>query len=225
MAKLYVNDNGTPKLINIEDTGAVKTVNGNTPDSAGNITSEQTGCLPLTGGVLNGTLNFEANNGWNVIQTTKSSDATQLALRNAGSLTGGAGIYLKSADYTDQQGWFKIYAATADNTSILIGKPNGSLNWEGNEIERVRASGSGYVRYASGVQICWGVAALASLASGASKTVTFEAAFSSTPAISTPNVSSVKYDVIGGSTTGFDVKVFEAVSTWNVRWIAVGRWM
>lgn len=33
--KLYVNDSGTPKLITIEDAGAVKTVNGVAPDDQG----------------------------------------------------------------------------------------------------------------------------------------------------------------------------------------------
>lgn len=38
MAKLYVNDNGTPKLLELESVGSVKTVNGVEPDSNGDVT-------------------------------------------------------------------------------------------------------------------------------------------------------------------------------------------
>lgn len=63
----------------------VKTVNGNTPDSDGNITPEQTGCLPLTGGTMTGNV-ISQNALYKVKRTDFDVTETPSASRFASSL-------------------------------------------------------------------------------------------------------------------------------------------
>ena len=109
--------------------------------------------------------------------------------------------------YTDANG--KATACTATGT-------NGGL-------EGVTTVGNWYIRYASGLQICWG-----SQSSVGTDTVTisFGASFTSTPicANSTTSNNCIVniYDV---STTNFKTHIGTGSGTsTHVRWIAIGKW-
>lgn len=104
------------------------------------------------------------------------------------------------------------------NTVSLVENPNGSLTLNGKEVERVNASGEGYIRYESGLQLCWGVDGLTE-----QKTYTFAVPFANSPSI----VSGINY--LGGSTSigGLSETGFTAyMSSYNhaFRWIAIGFW-
>lgn len=64
------------RVENVE--GAIKTVNGNRPDSNGNISPSQTGCLPLAGGNMTGTI--AARHSIDDATTVPSSNQYQTAL-------------------------------------------------------------------------------------------------------------------------------------------------
>lgn len=49
-----------------------------------------------------------------------------------------------------------LSADDGNDSADLVLNSNGSSTWNGKEIERVNASGEGYIRYESGLQICWG---------------------------------------------------------------------
>ena len=54
-------------------------------------------------------------------------------------------------------GVFALVADNSTNNCILNGYPNGDLKWDSKEVERVQASGTNYIRFVSGLQICWGI--------------------------------------------------------------------
>lgn len=93
----------------------VKTINGNGPDSSGNITPSQTGCLPLTGGTITHTI--YSTNGKSCAAISDDS--------------GGGSLWLFKKHDNDWLGGF-LLRATATNGVIhdLVGKSNGSLLWE-----------------------------------------------------------------------------------------------
>ena len=75
---------------------------------------------------------------------------------NGGSLTAkGANLLLFGVDDATRGGYFRL-VAQEEQTKTLEGKPDGTLLWDGKEIERVNASGTNYIRYENGLQICWG---------------------------------------------------------------------
>lgn len=107
---------------------------------------------------VDGNANTNVDVGWD----WTNRDGALLALRS--SITG--------------RGDFQLSARDATNSTALQGYPSGSLQWDGKDIERVHASGSGYIRYVSGLQICWGQTN--TINSSTTVTINFAAAFKAT---------------------------------------------
>ena len=124
----------------------VTSVNGN----KGALTSEQTGCLPLSGGTMTGTVTFTVPAVIN--QATATSYTT---IRGGTTNSDGARLVLTSKGDSDT-GAFKLYAQDGTNSPYLVGKANGALTWGGKEVERVNSSGDGWIRYESGKLIAKG---------------------------------------------------------------------
>ena len=110
------------------------------------------------------------------------------------------------------------------------------LNFDGREVERVNASGSNYIRYESGIQICWGYA---STSSDGIFTVTFSSAFINTsyamnvtglPATTgTASSRMTSLSTAGGDKTttswkGTIVNASNVVQATSVVYIAIGLW-
>ena len=107
---------------------------------------------------------------------------------------------------------------------------------ENKEIERVNSSGSNYIRYESGLQICWGyVSVNANTATNTTPfayrgtvTITFPVAFNSTPfGVSNVDDGSPWWTTTARSITSTTMQVEasgNALSTKGVFWLAIGKW-
>ena len=82
-----------------------------------------------------------------------------------------------------------LSADDGNDSADLVLDPSGSATWNGKEVERVNASGTNYIRYESGLQICWDTVNITPSSGGApfahsgSTAVTFPVAFSSAPLV------------------------------------------
>lgn len=117
-----------------QDKATVKTVNGNVPDAAGNITPEQTGCLPLTGGTMTGTLGFPV--GFIVGRSTAELNEVAVSAEAGGSY--GAILLLNNYYATDEANRGRIRLITVNGVSsygpILDLFSNGTCTWNGSEV-------------------------------------------------------------------------------------------
>lgn len=107
------------------------------------------------------------------------------------------------------------------NLANLVLNPNGSATWAGKSIERVNASGTKYIRYESGLQICWG--AVTGIGTTA-KSVTYEQPFNATPGLSSTlntNVTTLRTSSV--SATGFSADTTTG-SSYTLYYVAVGFW-
>ena len=122
------------RVDNVE--GAIKTINGSAPDSAGNVsvTTSSIKALPLTGGTLSGTLQCQSS-----IVGSKTGVGSLTMFSGANNFDG-ATIQLFERSNPSYAGKFYIRTSTkssaGDSTSgvasyDLVGAPNGSLTWGG----------------------------------------------------------------------------------------------
>ena len=99
---------------------------------------------------------------------------------------------------------------------------------DGSAAEGVVASGYDYVRYASGLQICWGNVNLNGPVTATNKRITFPVAFSAVPAILTTysaNIGNIPIGIGWESTTAFSIGTMNnSDTTHHTAWIAVGAW-
>ena len=112
--------------------------------------------LPLTGGTLTGniSLNPDTSNGNGGI-IARYGSGLRLSSEAFGSGSSGALIDLSGRHASSDAGVFRIYANSEAAQYQLVGSPSGTLKWGGKNIERVNASGTNYIRYENGIQICW----------------------------------------------------------------------
>lgn len=174
--------------------------------------------LPLTGGTMTGAIATSYSQ-----FISRTVDTSYLQFNGGTSASNGAAVILMGKDSTSGygKGSFVIYAKddNAGNKN-LIGKPDGTLTWNGKSIERISASGTGYIRYESGLQICYG--AVGSMTSSGI-TVTFPQPFLATPvpAFSTSGATNFAYV---SALTATDMTVKTSNNGGYVRYIAIGRW-
>ena len=84
------------------------------------------------------------------------------------SATTGAYVQVQGSTNSGGAGFFNIVATDGTNSKQLQGRPSGNLFWDSKEVERVQASSfgaTGYMRFVSGLQICWGTIILRSACS------------------------------------------------------------
>lgn len=106
--------------------------------------------LPLSGGTMSGDLRFI--NGDFSFKATDTNANIDIGWDYAARK--GAGLGLRSVN-NDRAGQFLIYARDGVNTSELLGKPDGVLTWNGKDVDVVVEKSYNYVRYSSGLQMCW----------------------------------------------------------------------
>ena len=99
---------------------------------------------------------------------------------------------------------------------------------DGSAAEGAVASGYNYVRYASGLQICWGDVHLNGQLTATNKRITFPVAFRAVPAILTTynaNIGNTPIGIGWEDTTSFAIGTMNnSGSTGRTTWIAVGSW-
>ena len=134
---------GTTRASLYGKTDGTLTWRGNPVAMANNV-------LPLSGGTMTGTIKKSSD----VIQGT--DDTLTVRINGGTTYANGAFLLLYGKSNASYGGYF--YLRATDGTSIkdLHGRPDGTLTWGTKEIERVYVSGTNYIRYESGLQICWG---------------------------------------------------------------------
>jgi hypothetical protein len=174
-----------------------------------------------------------------------SSDADTKAVRISGG-TGwdnGGSIIVYGKTNSKNPGAFQIKAEDGTNEYILIGKPDGTLTWGGEKVERVVASSFGtnsfYIKYESGLLIQGGKVNTTNKSTSFGKLyVSFAETFKDTNyrlSVLPVYTTSVKdYDdgttqifalgcMSGRSQTGFNLMHF-AKCTDYFDWLAIGKW-
>ena len=108
---------------------------------------------------------------------------------------------------------------------VLSGAFNRFINWAKGIFEIIEEQGEGYIRYSSGIQICWG--AFAGI-STTPKAITFQKPFASwkdTTVTFDGQNGSVVTAIPGWNTTQFFVSTSADIDTSHVfSWQAIGRW-
>lgn len=180
------------------------------------------------GGVKTFTSKITLPSGTPGIVTTTANSYLQLCAGKSNQNAQGATLSLVGTGYSTNPGTFALKAANSTNDVILRGKPDGTLTWDDKNVLCVSDSGSNYIRFSNGTQICWGSVQIAT----ASTAVTFPKAFSATPEIVfglRPGSASERlYNVLAypRSTTGFTAYANDASGHMAAitSYIAIGSW-
>lgn len=185
-------------------------------------TVDTSNLVKKSGDTLNG--NYFFSDGCNLYKTNKTST---LRLNASNDGKDGARLVLCGKDTKDYPAEFNLCANDGTSDVQLIGKANGKLYWNNNEVERVNSIGSNYIRYESGVQIEWG----SYVTSSKKETVNFPMPFKAPPIMSVTldgnvdNDSAVNFIGYAHPTT----TNFISFTNWgsgmaSCMYIAIGKW-
>lgn len=198
---VYAYDNTTDYEVGnlVEDSGDIyQCMVANGPNSSIQSPSDQTvwsklmnvtdvnsvlsSYLPLAGGTMTGS----------IVSTTlynlrNADNTTQMTILGGsdGGATSGAKLILSGADHANA-GDFNLQAGNANGYKQLIGKPDGTLTWDGKDVcvvDSVDNSTDGYIRFTNGLQLVWGRKNIPSGSESTGVAVTYEKPFSSAPCI------------------------------------------
>ena len=217
------------------------------------INSALDGKLSTSGGTVNGSITFDGGNYRGLVRGSGVRDFEIKGANNDGSITlcpgdngsysskKSASLFLTSTDYTGatiaEGGAFRLNAMdTATGNKTLSGSPSGSLTWCGKEVERLVGSIfpnaetvgeepiSGYIRYDTGFQICYGVART----TNTGRAITFPVPFLKVPIVFASRASDlVTTDVAvsADASTTTTINICQStVNNWVVSWLAIGAW-
>lgn len=188
--------------------------------------------FPLSGGTLTGrlTLNDQSTrftSKYATLQNDYSNNGGYIAINGGNSDDDGSRLVLYGQNYSGgaADGGFYIRAKKENTSKVFEGRVDGSLTWDGKTIERINSqnntltAGGAYIRYESGLQICYG--GTAATTSGVQ--ITFSAAFITTPRVIVSSVNANGYGSVSSDTaTGF--KLHNSYNNAYTNWIAVGIW-
>lgn len=122
----------------------------------------------------------------------------------------------------------KTVHTTGDEAIAGVKNFSGTLQAGGHPIEAVVESGKGYIRYASGVQMCWGRVKVYGPITETKTKVTFPVAFKLTPAVlTTGNANYLGYEVMVGWETAASFTIGtpnESSAVGETNWFAIGYW-
>ena len=193
--------------------------------------------ITAAGGTMTGTLTLKspaviANQ--TVTSRRNVTDSWNLLL---GGTSDSNGAYLRLDGSTSSMtGSFTLKANDGTNSKTLVGSPDGTLTWGGKNVERVNASGTNYVRFDSGLQICWGTTASKTTNAGTSTTttITFPVAFKDTTYTVTfvdrfgaNNWQNHTFSTSSYTTTGVGLYLQNNAAgayTYTLSWMAIGKW-
>lgn len=107
-------------------------------------------CLPRRGGEISGNIILNAP----YFTFRSKNNYSQVTFLGGSNNKDGAFLSLNGAGH-DNKGSFGLTATDSVAEYMLRGASNGRLSWGNKDVERVESKGSNYIRYASGLQICW----------------------------------------------------------------------
>lgn len=172
--------------------------------------------LPLSGGTMTGAI---SRNGI-AVKCTSDAGLTEFL---GGTDTTSSYIVLYGKNQSSNPGVINMRAYDGTNSSYLKLTPTGDLTWGEKDVERVHAysisASTGYVRYASGLQMVWG-----SIDRVGTTAVdeTYAVAFSAYPSVVATANSNATIYINANNSTRFTVRT--ASGTTTVRYIAIGKW-
>lgn len=179
-----------------------------------NITKEGD-CLPVTGGTVKGNITLHGY----ILSPDANGDIGFYG--GTGSANGGYMILFgQNCSSATYQGGFQIVVSENGNKHVLQGFKTGSITWKGYELERVNSVGSNYIRFESGVQICWGTVSN----SANNTTITFPKAFiNSNTGVSITPVGQISSLYVSSLDTAKMI-IAGTYSGSSTRWTAIGKW-
>lgn len=122
----------------------------------------------------------------------------------------------------------KTVHTTGDEAIAGVKNFSGTLQAGGYPVEAVVESGAGYIRYSSGLQICWGRVKVNGAISSTHTKVTFSVAFKQTPAVlTTANANYLGNSVMVGWETAKSFTIGTsntAPAVGETNWFAIGYW-
>ena len=133
------------------------------------------------------------------------------------------GSYIRLSGKNESSARAEIRTIGTDSAKSLVMYPNGDFKWDGKAVDCVHSSGINYIRYTSGIAICWG--SLSGTASTA--TITFPITFANANyrAFATDTGGAKCATAIGSrTTTNCTLYCYNAGNTWGVDWLAIGVW-
>ena len=95
--------------------------------------------LPLSGGTMTGTI---AKSSGHVIKSTGTNNYLAILGGTGGTATEGAQIIVHGPDHAES-GAFILHAGNSTGFKRLIGKPDGTLPWDGYQLSPIAKSASG----------------------------------------------------------------------------------
>ena len=107
--------------------------------------------ITSAGGTMNGALAFNSGEALKAYH-----DGGNVTIRGGTAYQKGAQVSLYGKDHESYPGWihFVAYNGTDGQKSAYM-YPNGSFTWNGKEVERVNSRDTNYIRFESGLQICF----------------------------------------------------------------------
>lgn len=136
-----------------------------------------------------------------------------------GGATDGSFLVLYGKDSTD--GAFELRANNGSVTKYFIGQVDGTLAWDGKNIDVIEEQGDGYIRYSNGLQICWGSGYAEN--SGPGATNVFPKPFIDNSYTLSIAPGQFAYFSLGTKTASSFV-VYASADTPALDYIAIGRW-
>ncbi len=183
--------------------------------------------LKLSGGDVSGALRTNSS-------IAKSTNTSELNIFGGQGWNNGGVLTLRGKDNSYLGGSFSIgaYDATSDKLYELVGKNDGSLSWNTEEIERVVSQGDDYIRYANGLQLCWGIAG--DSPSGVYyKDITLPAPYLDfNYSIFCENAGNHQGTGLGNTTISYSTRSRDSTTfrvqqnnhIWGFHWFTIGRW-
>ena len=130
--------------------------------------------LPLSGGVMSGGIAF--NSVWNNTIKNNADDGF-LQICGGSADTNGGSIFVIGKSHS-QKGAVWLRANDGTNVSEIQLKADGTFTAGGKNVSCIDSSGTNWIRYTNGLQICWGNVLLSfSNSSSANNMITFGAPF------------------------------------------------
>lgn len=178
--------------------------------------------LPLSGGTMTEAI-VKSGSSRTICRDTNDS-ATQITGGTDADKNAYLNLYGNNYPTEGSRGSFTLAANDGTASKRLIGKINGTLTWDGLSLETVNSIGSNYIRYTSGLQICWG-----SAGTGTPTTITLPKAFvnnSYVPLVQTRNTGGDIYQaaIEDRTTTTFKIYTAGGAADCGKSWMAIGKW-
>lgn len=174
--------------------------------------------LPLSGGTMSGTI--VSNNG---ITIRNETDTAAIRIQGGINSNHGAALLLTGKDNSAFSGSFVLQAHDGTNYKNLTGVSDGTLKWDGKEVERVNSKNvgtTGYIRFESGLQICWEQKSSVTTTPIA---VVYPVPFNVTPkVVACSTINAVTVCINDVTNTGFNA--FTESSNTIMYYIAIGSW-